>query len=88
VQDDPDDWAREAGLMSWVYRNARMTLAADRATNLDAGFLFCETWEERCPYYHTHSPSSLSATNMGPSSSSVLERRSRIILDLCLERVF
>ncbi|KAK1751465.1 heterokaryon incompatibility protein-domain-containing protein [Echria macrotheca] len=39
VQDDLDDWAREAARMSDVYGNAFLTIAASRAANCNEGFL-------------------------------------------------
>ncbi|KAK4496155.1 hypothetical protein PRZ48_012134 [Zasmidium cellare] len=37
VQDDEDDWAREAGKMSEVYRNAILTISAEGARNAKEG---------------------------------------------------
>ncbi|KAF2460082.1 heterokaryon incompatibility protein-domain-containing protein [Lineolata rhizophorae] len=39
VQDDADDWAREAARMAEVYSNAFVTIAADAAANSHMGFL-------------------------------------------------
>ncbi|KAI1734581.1 heterokaryon incompatibility protein-domain-containing protein [Xylaria scruposa] len=39
VQDDPDDWEREAATMGDVYLNSYLTIAATRAPNSEAGFL-------------------------------------------------
>jgi hypothetical protein len=37
IQDDADDWAREAGRMADVYRSATLTLSADAAADCNAG---------------------------------------------------
>ena len=39
IQDDPDDWKREAEMMGDVYAYAYITIAAARARNSTAGFL-------------------------------------------------
>ncbi|KFA73094.1 hypothetical protein S40288_02745 [Stachybotrys chartarum IBT 40288] len=39
VQDSREDWTRESSLMGEVYKNSAVTLAADRATGSNAGFL-------------------------------------------------
>ncbi|TRX91111.1 hypothetical protein FHL15_008093 [Xylaria flabelliformis] len=39
VQDDPDDWKREAAKMGDVYLNSYLTIAATRAPNSETGFL-------------------------------------------------
>ncbi|KAI0443967.1 heterokaryon incompatibility protein-domain-containing protein [Xylaria telfairii] len=39
VQDDPEDWKREAAMMGDVYLNSYLTIAATRASNSEAGFL-------------------------------------------------
>ncbi|KAH8660602.1 heterokaryon incompatibility protein-domain-containing protein [Xylariales sp. PMI_506] len=39
IQDDPEDWAREAAKMSDVYRNAVVTLSADGASDTSGGLL-------------------------------------------------
>ncbi|KAI4644200.1 hypothetical protein J4E93_006100 [Alternaria ventricosa] len=37
-QDSKEDWAQEAGLMSQVYRNSFLNIAASIAVDSDAGF--------------------------------------------------
>ena len=37
VQDDPDDWSREAASMQQVYSNATLTIAPLTGTTSDAG---------------------------------------------------
>ncbi|KAI0099105.1 heterokaryon incompatibility protein-domain-containing protein [Nemania sp. FL0031] len=39
VQDDPDDWEREAANMGDIYLHSYLTIAATRAANSEAGFL-------------------------------------------------
>ncbi|KAI0412372.1 heterokaryon incompatibility protein-domain-containing protein [Xylaria grammica] len=39
VQDDPEDWKREAAMMGDVYLHSYLTIAATRAANSEAGFL-------------------------------------------------
>ncbi|KAI1345809.1 heterokaryon incompatibility protein-domain-containing protein [Xylaria sp. FL0043] len=39
VQDDPEDWKREAATMGDVYLHSYLTIAATRAANSEAGFL-------------------------------------------------
>ena len=39
IQDDPGDWAKEAGLMDKVYTNAYLTIVATSAKTSDDGFL-------------------------------------------------
>ncbi|KAI0867678.1 heterokaryon incompatibility protein-domain-containing protein [Hypoxylon argillaceum] len=39
VQDDPEDWKREAAKMGDVYLHSYLTIAATRAANSEAGFL-------------------------------------------------
>lgn len=39
VQDDPEDWAREAGRMAGVYGGAHVVIAANRAGGCEEGFL-------------------------------------------------
>lgn len=52
VQDDPEDWKREAAKMGDVFGNAYMTIAASRSTSSSSGFLGART-EDRivniCP---------------------------------------
>jgi len=47
VQDDPADWAREAGRMASIYENALLTLAAASSTNSQGG-LFRASKPSRC----------------------------------------
>jgi hypothetical protein len=39
VQDDREDWNREAACMADIYKNAALTVAASRSADCDAGFL-------------------------------------------------
>ncbi|KAI0966120.1 heterokaryon incompatibility protein-domain-containing protein [Xylaria arbuscula] len=39
IQDDPEDWKREAATMGDVYLHSYLTIAATRAANSEAGFL-------------------------------------------------
>jgi len=39
IQDDDNDWSREAGTMSEVYQNAYVTIAAAASESFDEGFL-------------------------------------------------
>jgi len=39
VQDDPDDWATEAGRMSGIYANSTLTISADAAADDSESFL-------------------------------------------------
>ena len=39
VQDDQDDWRREAAMMSDIYANAYLTMYAAHSTSCDSGFL-------------------------------------------------
>ncbi|KAF3809524.1 hypothetical protein GCG54_00012808, partial [Colletotrichum gloeosporioides] len=40
IQDDPDDWAKEASQMASIYRNAYITIAATSAAGGEEGFLY------------------------------------------------
>jgi hypothetical protein len=48
VQDDARDWAQEAARMADVYSNATLSIAANRATNCDEGFLHDRAREPWC----------------------------------------
>jgi hypothetical protein len=39
IQDDPEDWSREAWKMCEVYSNAFLTIAAHDSEHADDGFL-------------------------------------------------
>lgn len=39
VQDDPEDWDREASKMGGIYQNASLTIAASRSESTNDGFL-------------------------------------------------
>ncbi|KAF4836161.1 hypothetical protein CGCSCA4_v012355 [Colletotrichum siamense] len=40
IQDDPDDWAKEASQMASIYRNAYITIAVTSAAGGEEGFLY------------------------------------------------
>ncbi|KAI0466048.1 heterokaryon incompatibility protein-domain-containing protein [Xylaria cf. heliscus] len=53
VQDDPDDWKREAATMGDVYLNSYLTIAATRASNSEAGFLGPRSFTRTVKLPHT-----------------------------------
>jgi hypothetical protein len=48
IQDDNDDWQREAARMASVYRNSHLTIAASNAAKSSAGFFRTRKSAQQC----------------------------------------
>jgi hypothetical protein len=55
IQDDPQDWQREASRMAHVYGNADLVLTASSATDSYEGFLNQERRLSRAAHRHIYS---------------------------------
>jgi hypothetical protein len=67
IQDDPNDWTREAALVGAIFQNAHLTLSATSAKNSKKGFL-----HPRRPRFH---PPTLCHSSTSPSLTGTLVLR-------------
>ncbi|KAF4427738.1 hypothetical protein CGGC5_v004982 [Colletotrichum fructicola Nara gc5] len=75
IQDDPDDWAKEASQMASIYRKAYITIAATSAAGGEEGFLYDR---RRRIYKSTAESASVAARFRAHTSRWKSERSSRV----------
>ena len=89
LQDDPDDWKREAVKMGSVYGNAYITIAASRSTSSDSGFLGLRTQDKVvkiCPSGSTPFHIGLRHSFADDTDGAPLARRAWVLQEMILSQ--